>query len=203
MESLIALAAISAAIAVGAMSPGPSFVLVARTALAAGKRAGLLAALGMAIAGMLFATLAVVGIAAALTSAGWLLSALKLAGGLFLAYLGISMFRHAKAPLAPRETKKAPSRFLINGFAVQISNPKTIVVYASVFSALLPKYSESWLAYALPPAIGIIELTWYVIVALVFSNPKAEKTYLKRKVLVDRVASVVMIGLALRLLTTL
>lgn len=203
MDSVTALLAISAAIAVGAMSPGPSFVVVARTALAQGKRAGILTALGMGLAGALFAALAVAGVAAALNSASWLLATLKVLGGLFLAYLGVSMIRHSRAPLSESHKSGRTTLQLINGFVVQVSNPKTIVVYASVFSALLPHQTESWLAYTLPVTIGLIELAWYIVVAVVFSNRKAEQTYLKRKVVVDRVAGAVMLLLAFRLLTTI
>ena len=53
--TLFALLSILGTIAVGAMSPGPSFVLVVRTSAAVSRRDGLAAALGMGIGGLSFA----------------------------------------------------------------------------------------------------------------------------------------------------
>jgi threonine/homoserine/homoserine lactone efflux protein len=70
-ESWAALPAILGTLALGAMSPGPSFVVVARTSAGSGRRAGLAAALGMGLGGLVFATLALVGLIALLTKVDW------------------------------------------------------------------------------------------------------------------------------------
>ena len=78
LDILLPLFSITVAIALGAASPGPSFVLVARTAIAAGRPAGLAAAFGMGICGAVFAGLALLGLIALLAQVGWLYLALKL-----------------------------------------------------------------------------------------------------------------------------
>ena len=50
MELLFAVTTIAGAILIGAMSPGPSFILVATTAVAVSRRDGLAASLGMGYA---------------------------------------------------------------------------------------------------------------------------------------------------------
>ena len=62
MQQVTALLGIGAAIAVGAASPGPSFVMVARTAIASSRPDGIYAALGMGIGGLVFATAALLGL---------------------------------------------------------------------------------------------------------------------------------------------
>jgi threonine/homoserine/homoserine lactone efflux protein len=62
MELLIALGAIFGAILIGAVSPGPSFVLVARTAIAVSRSAGMATALGMGLGGLVFASAALLGL---------------------------------------------------------------------------------------------------------------------------------------------
>ena len=51
MEIFAAIFSIAIALTIGAMSPGPSFVMVARTALAVSCKDGLAAVMGMGVGG--------------------------------------------------------------------------------------------------------------------------------------------------------
>ncbi len=55
---IVSVLSIAGAITLGAMSPGPSFVVVARTAVATSRADGVAAALGMGVGGVLFAGVA-------------------------------------------------------------------------------------------------------------------------------------------------
>jgi len=68
MEGLLAVLSIAGAITLGAMSPGPSFLLVARTSAARSRGDGLAMALAMGGGGMLFALLALAGVHVVLSS---------------------------------------------------------------------------------------------------------------------------------------
>src|SRR5262249_56685194 len=100
MGAAVALIAILGALALGVVSPGPSFVLVVRTALAVSRRAGLAAALGMGIGGVMFAGLALLGLHAVLMQAGWLYLAVKLIGAAYLLHLAVGLWRGGGVPLA-------------------------------------------------------------------------------------------------------
>lgn len=199
MESMGAFLAICGAIAVGAVSPGPSFIFVARHSLANGKGAGLRAALGVALAGGLYALLAVFGLAVVLSSSPPVFTALKWLGAGYLSYIGFLMIRYANVPLSVTEGSAERNSGLLSGFLVQLGNAKTAVVYMSVFAALLPKDSEPWLLTALPLSIAMIEAIWYLIVALLFANARTSARYAQAKPAVDRVAGVLMLVLAARL----
>jgi len=54
MELVYSLASVLGALLIGAISPGPSFVLVARTSMAASRIDGLFSAIGMGIGGVVF-----------------------------------------------------------------------------------------------------------------------------------------------------
>jgi threonine efflux protein len=100
MEELVALVGIIGALAVGVVSPGPSFVMVARLAVATSRANGLGAAVGMGVGGAVFAVAALSGLQAVLLAVPSVYVALKLLGGLYLGYLGLRIFRSAKVPLA-------------------------------------------------------------------------------------------------------
>jgi threonine/homoserine/homoserine lactone efflux protein len=80
MQELVPFLGILGALTVGAISPGPSFVFVARTAIALSRRDGLAAALGMGAGGVIFGGLALLGLQAVLAKVEWLYAELRLAG---------------------------------------------------------------------------------------------------------------------------
>lgn len=205
MSTITILFGILGALLIGAISPGPSFVLVSRIAITASRLDGLAAALGMGLGGALFGTLALAGLSALLLQVEWLYMTLKLMGGAYLVYLGIRIWHGARAPLsidtAATFEKKSALRYFAFAFVTQISNPKTAVVYGSIFAALLPASPPHWLLLALPPMIFFVESSWYGTVALVFSANKPRAVYLHSKTWIDRIAGAVMSALGARLIS--
>lgn len=204
MDTLLPLFSIIVAIALGAISPGPSFVLVARTAIAGSRRAGLGTALGMGLGGLTFASLALLGLIALLAQVAWLYLGLKIAGGLYLLYLAWRLWRGASEPLTV-DTSGATAaagfgRAVLVGLFTQLSNPKTAVVYAGIFAALLPQQLPLWLALTLPAAIFLVEFGWYALVATAFSAGGPRRVYLSAKSWIDRLAGGVMAALGIRLI---
>ncbi|MEZ5831234.1 MAG: LysE family translocator [Dongiaceae bacterium] len=193
MDPQLALLSILGTLAIGAMSPGPSFVVVVRASAALSRRDGLASALGMGCGGLVFASLALAGLQALLMQVSWLYLILKVAGGGYLIYLGLRIWRGAKVPLAmsnggaPATVANRRKSFAI-AFATQISNPKTAIWYASVFAAFLPNPIPSWMFWTLLPMIFALEAGWYTIVALAFSAARPRALYLGAKTWIDRFA---------------
>lgn len=205
MSASLALFGILGALLVGAISPGPSFVLVSRIAAKFSRIDGLAAAVGMGLGGAIFATLALLGLAALLAQVEWLYLTLRVAGGLYLLYLGIRTWRgasHALDMSDPSTVRPAsPLRSFAIGLVTQLSNPKTAVVYASIFVALLPPSAPMWLLLALPPLVFALEASWYAIVAFAFSAQGPRSVYLRSKSLIDRIAGSVIGALGARLIS--
>ena len=207
MNTMITVLSIGSAIAIGAISPGPSFVMVARTAVASTRSNGMAAALGMGLGGTIFAAAALLGMQALLASVPLLYLVLKAAGGAYLAYLGYRMWKGATSPLmlSPDTGKEAHptlQRSFLLGLGAQLSNPKTAIFYGSIFASLLPKEVPAALMLALPLIVFTIEAGWYSIVATLLSSASPRDAYLRYKRWVDRVAGGVMGLLGLRLVAT-
>lgn len=202
MDVTLAVLAILGALTVGVISPGPSFVLVARTAIAVSRSAGIAAALGMGVGGVIFGGLALLGLHAVLLQVEWLYVGFRVAGGLYLVYLAWRLWRSAAEPIAfaPAAAQGAGMRTaFLTGLTTQLSNPKTAIVYASVFAALLPPTLPGWTLIVLPPLIFVLEAGWYIAVALAFSAEQPRAAYLRSKLWLDRLAGSVMGTLGLRL----
>ncbi|HET6620115.1 MAG TPA: LysE family translocator [Dongiaceae bacterium] len=192
MAPHLALLTILGTLAIGTMSPGPSFVVVVRASAAHSRRDGLAAALGMGCGGVAFAGLALAGLQAVLVQVSWLYLVLKVAGGAYLVYLGIRIWRGAKVPLetsgGPRPAVAGRHRSFAIALGTQLSNPKTAIWYASVFAAFLPHPIPTWMFWVLPPLVFTLEAGWYAIVALAFSAARPRALYLGAKLWIDRFA---------------
>ena len=206
MTASAAVLAILAALWLGAMIPGPSFILVARNAIGLSRSDGLATALGMGVGGILFGGIALAGLYTLLEAVEWLYVALKMAGGAYLIFVASKIWRGADKPIAvddalgamPHNARKS---FWV-GLTTQLSNPKTAIWYGSIFAALLPQHPPLWCYFVLPPLVFAVECGWYTIVALCFSTKKPREVYLRAKKWVDRVAAVAISGLGLRLILT-
>ncbi|MDR6289280.1 RhtB (resistance to homoserine/threonine) family protein [Inquilinus ginsengisoli] len=204
MDLTVPLLSILGAIAVGAASPGPSFVFVTRTAIALSRRDGLAAALGMGVGGVVYGGLGLFGLQALLSQVEWLFMTLKVLGGLYLLWLALGLWRTAAKPITVPKTADGRPRSVRRSFTMaavtQLSNPKAAIVYGSIFAAFLPAHVPAWTFAVLLPAIFAIEAGWYAIVALAFSSDRPRAAYLRWKRWFDRVAGTVMGALGLRLI---
>lgn len=200
MSQTLPLLGIAMALVLGAASPGPSFLMVARTAASGGRRQGLQAALGMGFGAVLFAVASLVGLKALFQAVPSLFLALKLLGGAYLAWLGLRLWRGATMLLAvDAAAHPSHSRQMTLGFATQVSNPKTAIVYASVFAAFLPPDAGLGFASVVVAIVFAVEAGWYAAVALLLSSSGPRRAYLRWKASLDRTAGAVMGALGLRL----
>jgi threonine/homoserine/homoserine lactone efflux protein len=208
MSASNAVLAILFSLLLGAMIPGPSFVIVARNAIGISRADGLATALGMGVGGIFFGVIALAGLYTLLVAVEWLYVALKIAGGLYLIYVASKIWRGAAQPMqmpskdnAPVAGSRARKSFWL-GLSTQLSNPKTAIWYGSIFAALLPQQPPLWCYVVLPPMVFAIETGWYTIVALGFSSERPRDMYLRAKKWIDRIASSVIAALGLRLVLT-
>lgn len=203
MQQAAALAGIVGALGIGVVSPGPSFVLVARTAVSQSRGDGVCAALGMGIGGAFFASCALLGLQAVLVAVPTVYLALKVLGGLYLCWLATRIFRGASSPLAVRTGQARAGatrlRSLAVGLGTQLSNPKTAIVYASVFAAFLPAHFPLAFALVLLAAVFSVETLWYAVVAVALSAQRPREVYLSAKKWVDRVAGTILFALGAKL----
>ncbi len=205
MEIFISVVLILGALLAGAVSPGPSFVLVARTAMGMSRNDGVAAAIGMGTGSVLFAAFALMGLQALLTKIPMLYFGLKICGGIYLLYLAFKIWTGAKRDFIVSSTAKGGQTTLTRSFFVglvtQLSNPKTALVYAGIFAALLPGRIPLIIYFILPPLIFLLEAGWYIFVALMLSSALPRTAYLKTKSIFDKIAACAMAGLGLKLMS--
>jgi threonine/homoserine/homoserine lactone efflux protein len=139
MASWETLAAFATLTLLVAYFPGPALLYTAAQTIAHGRRAGFMAMLGIHLGCYVHVAAAAFGLSAVFKHVPELYVAVKLAGALYLVWLGIGMIRaklaQADGPVAPPKTVK---RALTDSFIVEILNPKV----ALFFIALLPQFVD-------------------------------------------------------------
>lgn len=204
MSEVTSILGITVALFIGAVSPGPSFLMVARTAASAGRGNGWNAALGMGLGALIFAIASLLGLNAVFRAVPALYVALKLIGGLYLAYLGFRIWRGANQPLevltgTTSEGCAGRKSYLLLGFTTQVSNPKTAIVYAGVFATFLPAAPSIQYNLVVVAVVFLIEAGWYAIVATLLSSDAPRGAYLFCKKWVDRSAGGILSALGIKL----
>jgi threonine/homoserine/homoserine lactone efflux protein len=134
--------------ALGQFSPGPDLILVTRTALAGGGRAGAWTAVGIACGLMVHATLAVGGTAALLGGGGWPGQLVRWLAFAYLGWLGWGLLRAAiagKSVLGGAFGKKFGAlQAFRRGLLCNLLNPKVALFLAAVAAPFLHSGRAWW-----------------------------------------------------------
>jgi threonine/homoserine/homoserine lactone efflux protein len=144
--------------------PGPAMLYAAAQTLAGGRRAGLMASLGIHLGCYVHVVSAAAGLSILFHAVPILYSAVKLIGAGYLIWLGISLLRspgEQEAGPASAASKSAGRAFL-HSISVEVLNPKTAIF----FMAFLPQFIDA--SAALPVWAQFLILG--TIVNLIFSS---------------------------------
>jgi len=120
--------------------PGPGVLFIVGRALSHGRRTAVATALGHASGNYMVAALVAVGLGTLLQRSDQVFLAVKLAGALYLVWLGVHAIRHRKDLVSALEAAApAPKqgwRAFRDGIVVGLTNPKAYIL----FGAILPQF---------------------------------------------------------------
>lgn len=180
------------------ITPGPDMALVLRNSLRGGRAAARRTILGIGVGLLGWAAATALGVAAVLAASATVFSALKVAGGVYLVYLGVQTLlalRRGEQPLAGRAPRLgSPFR---QGLVTNLLNPKLAVFFTTLLPQFIsagdPVVAKSLLLAAVFVAIGMTWLVVYVKVVDVLARS------LRFRRLVEAVSGVVLVALGARL----
>jgi threonine/homoserine/homoserine lactone efflux protein len=136
--------------------PGPTVTLIIANSLTHGTRAGLLNVAGTQLGIAVMIALVGIGLASLIAALGWWFMWVKLAGAVYLVWLGVRLLR-AKGALGERAAPRPRGGFLLQGFLVALSNPKTLIF----FGAFIPQFIDP--ARSFPQQVAIMGATAIVV----------------------------------------
>jgi threonine/homoserine/homoserine lactone efflux protein len=202
--------AFAAVVTVVIAIPGPSVLFTISRALTVGRRGALLTVVGNEIGLCVQVTAVAFGVGAVVERSAEVITVIKLAGAVYLVYLGVQAIRHRRSmaeALAARVTPVRPLRAVGDGFVVGAANPKTIVF----FVVALPEFTT---AGSGQPSVSVQMLmlgALFPVIALVLDSGWAAaagtaRQWLvrspRRLALIGGTGGLVMIGLGVGLAAT-
>ncbi len=190
--------AFNAVLIAALLSPGAAFLIAVRTTVANGRRAGIMTGLGLAVTASVWSLAALLGLDAVFTLFPWTYAALKLGGAVYLIYLALKTWRHARAPL--NDAAKPARRAFAEGMLVNLGNPKSMLFAAAVIVVVFPMDLAARDIALITANHLLLEVLFYSFCALSLSAPVARTAYLRAKPILDRIAAVMLGGFGLKLL---
>src|SRR5882762_8922229 len=189
MEAMSVLIPVFAVFIPALLLPGPDFVAVVRSSMTRGTTAGLLTTVGVSIGLAMYATLSLLGLSAVLVQYQWLTWLVRVLGGAYLVYLGIRLLRSKPAKIDDASAQ-GPLRgnALLFGFFVTLTNPKAIVLFASVFATAVTASTPHWLMALMIGLVVASSLSWYSIVSLFMSSAPVMRRFEHARHWIERVA---------------
>jgi threonine/homoserine/homoserine lactone efflux protein len=127
-----------AAALVVAVTPGPGIFYVAARTLAGGRGEGLASSIGLGLGGLVHVLAGAIGLSALVMASAEAFTLLKLAGAVYLIWIGIKTWRGARIDLPVDVRATGASRAFREGIVVESLNPKT----AAFFLAFIPQFVD-------------------------------------------------------------
>jgi threonine/homoserine/homoserine lactone efflux protein len=186
----------------GAISPGPSLMVVLRNTMIGGRRQGVMCAIGHGLGFGLYAGMAVYGLIVLLEQAPHVFTGLQVIGCALLLWYGWSMWNADHESLFDDEHASRAQGFM-EGFAIAFFNPKIALFLVAVLAQVL----QPDMNLVSKAAVGLLGMTidtvWYLVVALVLTGTPWLDRLKQRARTIHRLTAVVLWGFALSVVLTL
>ncbi|MFP8968485.1 LysE family translocator [Pokkaliibacter sp. CJK22405] len=182
----------------GALSPGPSLAMVARHALAGGKRQGIAIAWAHACGVACYAALSVIGLALLLKQSPVAMEIIAIAGGGYLAWLGIKALQSKGGVVSTLQAgqKMALRDAIRDGLLIALLNPKLALFFIALFSQFVSAENSASTQVALIATPLVIDGGWYTLVTLLLAYPPVLQALRRQAKWIDRMSGVLLIALA-------
>ena len=170
-----------AAYLVATLSPGPANLAIMSTSMREGRTPGLMMAMGVIMGSMTWGLLAATGLSTLMSSFGWLMTAFRIIGGLYLLWLGYKSLKSAlgsQEPKAKRSSKnRTRTQYFLIGLGIHLTNPKSIFAWLSIITIGITPAAPTGITYIIVGGclfLGILVFGGY---ALAFSTQRMIDLY--------------------------
>ncbi|RZS82397.1 RhtB (resistance to homoserine/threonine) family protein [Phyllobacterium myrsinacearum] len=193
------------------VSPGADFAIVVRQSIVHGRRSAIMTSFGIGASLLFHISYTILGLGLLVSKSLFLFGMLKWAGAAYLFYLGIKAL-HAPGMEASGEAPGAIAgdageknisdwRCFLMGFVTNALNPKPVLFFLSLFSALVSHETPALVqaTYGLFMATALI--AWFVAVSTFFTMQSVRDRFVAWGRWFNRVTGLVFIGLGIKLAT--
>jgi RhtB (resistance to homoserine/threonine) family protein len=206
MSIALSLVSVAALWTLAVATPGPNFFVVARIAAGQSRAAGLRAAMGIGVGTAIWGAAGFFGVHALFAAAPWLYAGLKLLGGAYLIFLGARLLWRSRLSAEKDRARADHARAGLSAFQLglvtNLANPKSALFVASVFAAAMPTHPPLTLGLAAIALMVALSLSWYALVACLFTTHRIAAAYERGRRWIDRIAGAMFVLFGARLMAS-
>ena len=178
--SLIVFLKILTVCILGAISPGPSMVVVINNAIFKNRYHGILTSIGHGLGIGIYALFAVLGIAIIIQTNIFFFNTIKIISIIFLIYLGLkSITSKNKLEFDKKELRGGLMSFF-QGLSISLLNPKIFIWFVAIYSQFMSLENDLIFNTYLVLTAGLVDASWYIILTFLVTS-KATLEVVKRK----------------------
>ena len=186
------------------ISPGPDFAVIVRQSISFGRKTAMITSLGIGAGISIHVLYTLLGIGFIITQSETAFMVAKIAGALYLTYIGFIMLL-SKAPqnqttqLLPDADPDHHKRAFMLGFMTNLLNPKATIFFLAIFTTVVSIDTPMVVQSIYGIWLSLSTAIWFLVVSLFFSRHKVRSRFIRHGYLFERVMGVVLLLFAARL----
>ena len=177
----------------GAMSPGPSMVVVINNAIFKNRYNGILTSIGHGIGIGIYAFFAVVGVGLIIKTNIIVFNGIKIISIFFLVYMGIKSILSKNNLDFNKGNKKEGISSFIQGFIISILNPKIFIWFVAIYSQFMSSDNDFVFNSYLVFTASIVDATWYIFLTIIVTSDMVLRFLKNKSIIIHRVIGVLFI----------
>ena len=185
------------------VSPGPDFVLITRQSIRYDRNVAIWSSLGVGVGILFHSFIAITGVVVLVTSNTFFFTGIKIAGAIYLAYLGIISIINSnkiKSLTGDISVKRENLNGFLAGLITNVTNVKAILFFITVFSVVVDQNTDRLTLTLYGLYMSISTFIWFAFVSVVFTNDKFTRKFSYYLPIFEKVIGAVLIAIAAQIL---
>lgn len=183
----------------GAVSPGPSLLLIVKNSISYGKTNGIITGIAHGLGIFIYAILTILGIAFLYTKYPILIKIISFSLVLYLIYISYKIFFTEEEIDLEKDNKQKYNQNFTDGFMIAFLNPKITIFFGALFSQFVNDELTNLEKFQMAFAASFIDMIWYTFVSLVVGNSLIRKNFNNTKVF-NKISSIILIFISIYIL---
>ncbi len=184
--------------------PGPAVMLTINNAVRRGLLRSLVGIAGIALAILVIALISASSLGIILASSVVAFTTIKIAGAIYLIFLGVKMWRKKSESLFQDKIQnKSLLKCFMEGFLVSISNPKAVIFFISIFPQFI-NLSQSYSSQVilLAATFSAIVVVVHTIYALTSAFAKSKFSSINNGQTLNKISGAILVAFGIRLMVS-
>jgi len=183
----------------GAVSPGPSLLLIVKNSISYGKTNGIITGIAHGLGIFIYALLTILGIAFLYTKYPILIKIISFSLVLYLIYISYKIFFTEEEIDLEKDNKQKYNQNFTDGFMIAFLNPKITIFFGALFSQFVNDELTNLEKFQMAFVASFIDMIWYTFVSLIVGNSLIRKNFNNTKVF-NKISSIILIFISIYIL---